>query len=179
MPTRLRSICNKVFCIAKSAVMHPTGMISLFLPLTEPFSDGVRPSARALCRETFSGVIHSPSLSSSTGSSYNGGGSEDGASTSVDSESSDDGVASAGVIGCRWLSSSLRGTSSMSKRSRACSIDSRPSSTFPASPWGFPSPSVPFSSAVSAVFVSWDKAASSVAFCVGVLESAVSADGLG
>lgn len=161
MPTRLRSICNKAFCIAKSAVMHPTGMISLFLPLTEPFSDGVRPSARALCRETFSGVIHSPSLSSSTGSSYNGGGSEDGAASAV-------------VVGCPWLSSSLRGTSSTSRRSRACSIESRPSS-----PWGFRSPSVPFFSALSAAFVSLDEVASSAAFCVGVLESAASADELG
>jgi hypothetical protein len=173
MPTRLRSICNKAFCIAKSAVMHPTGIISLFLPLTEPFSDGVRPSARALCRETFSGVIHSPSLSSSSGSSYNGGGSEDGASTSVDSGSSEDGAASAVVVGCPWLSSSLRGTSSTSRRSRACSIESRPSSR------GFRSPSVPFFSALSAVFVSWDEVASSAAFCVGVLESAASADELG
>ena len=170
MPTRLRSSCNRTFCIAKSAVMHPTGMISLFLLLAEPSSDGVRPSARALCRETLSGVIHSPSLSSSsTGSSYIGGGWEDGASTWGDSESSADGPASAGVFSCSWLSCSSRGTRSTSRRSRPCSIDSRPSSAVSMSRWGFRSPSITLSSAFSG---SWEVSLS-VTSCVGVLESAV------
>ena len=176
MPTRLRSSCNRTFCIAKSAVMHPTGMISFFLLLAEPSSDGVRPSARALCRETLSGVIHSPSSSSSPpGSSYNGEGWEDGASTWGDSESSADGSASAGVFGCSWVSCSSRGMRSTFRCSRPCSIDSRPSSAVSVSPWGPRSPSITLSSAFSG---SWEVSLF-VTFCVGELESAAPLDEMG
>lgn len=71
-PTRPSPICNNTFCIAKSAVIHATGIVSCF-PLREPEAEGKSSRARDLCRDTFEGVIHSPSPSSdSDGSSYRG-----------------------------------------------------------------------------------------------------------
>jgi hypothetical protein len=149
--------------------MHPTGMVSLFLPLAEPFPDGVRPSARALCKETFSSVIHSPSPSSSpVGSSYNGGGVEDGTSAWGGSDSSGDGGAdSSGAMEvCPWLSPSSRGTSSMSRRSRACSRGSTASSPASVPPRVFRSSSKLFSSMLSVCFSSSEGMVSSVTFCI-------------
>ena len=148
--------------------MHPTGMVSLFLPLAEPFPDGVRPSARALCKETFSGVIHSPSPSSSpVGSSYNGGG-VDGTLAWVGSDSSADGGAdfSGAMEVCPWLSLSSRGTSSMSRRSRACSRGSMISSPASVSSRSFRSSSEPFLSMWSVGFSFSEGVVSSVTFCI-------------